>query len=67
MQRRARSLAFRPVVVYNGACWKDGMVATNSPSLAKANLKKVKRNRRKDKGWSESHRNGKMMRRWQRT
>ena len=64
---RARSLAFRLVVVYNGACWKDRMVATDSPSVPKANLKKVTRNQRRDKSLSQSHRNGEMMRRWRRT
>ena len=63
VRRRARSSAFRPVVVYDGACWKDRMVATDSPSAAEANRKKATRNRRSDKSWSESHRNGKMMRR----
>ena len=67
MRRRARSSAFRPVVVYDGACWKDRMVATDSPSAAKANLKKATRNQRMDKSWSKSQANGKMMRRWLRT
>ena len=31
VRRRARSSAFRPVVVYDVACWKDRMVATDSP------------------------------------
>ena len=65
--RHAGSVAFRPAVVYDGACWKDRMVASDSPSVAKANLKKGTRNRRKAKSWSESHRNGKMMGRWRRT
>ena len=47
VQRRARSSAFRPVVVYDGACWKDQMVATDSPSAAKANLKKATRKPKK--------------------
>ena len=67
MPRRARSLAFRPVVVYDAACWKDRMVASDSPSVAKANFIKVTRHRRKDKSWSQSHRNGRMMRRWRQT
>ena len=65
--RHARSFTFRPVVVSDGACWKDRMVATDSPSVAKANLKKVTINRRKAKSWSESHRNGKKINRSQRT
>ena len=64
VRRRARSLAFPPVIVFDGACWKDRIVATNSPSVGKANLKKVTRNRRRAKSWSKSHRNGKMMRKW---
>ena len=67
VRRRARSSAFCPVGVYGGVCWKDRMVATDSPSAAKANSKKATRNRRRDKSWSESHRNGKMMRRLRRT
>ena len=63
MRRRAKGLACRPAVVYDGACWKDRTVATNSLLVAKANLKKVTRNQRKAKSWFESHRNGKMMRR----
>ena len=67
MRRRARSLAFRPVVVYDGDCWKDRMVATHLPSVANANLKKMTKTRRKAKSLSESHRNEKMMRRLRRT
>ena len=67
VRRRARSLAFRRVVVYHGACWKGRMVATVSSSVAKANLKGATRNRRKAMSWSESHCNAKMMRRWQQT
>ena len=43
------------------------MEATNSPSVAKANLRKATRNRRKGKSWSETHRNGKKMTRFRRT
>ena len=67
VRRCARSLAFRPVVVCDCACWKGRMVATVSASVAKANLDKVTRTRRKAKSWSESHCNGKMMRRWRQT
>ena len=62
MRRRARSLAFRPVVVYDGAFSKVRLMATVSPLMAKANFKKATRNRRKAKSWSESHCNGKTMR-----
>ena len=47
VRRRARSPAFRPVVVYDGACWKDRMVAADSPLAAKANLKKATRKPKK--------------------
>ena len=63
VRRRARSSAFRPVVVHDGGCWKDQMVATDSLSAAKANRKKATRNQRRDKSWSESDCNVKMMRR----
>ena len=39
------------------------MVATDWPSVAKANLNRATSNRRRAKSWSESHHNGKMMRR----
>ena len=67
VRRHARSLVFRQVVVYDGACCKDRIVATDSPLVAKANLKKVTRDRRKDKSCSDSHRNWKMMGRWRLT
>ena len=41
MRRRARRLAFGLVAVYAGACWKCRVEATNSASVAKANLKKA--------------------------
>ena len=41
VRRRARSLVFRPVAVYGGACWKGRVEATDSPSVANANLKKA--------------------------
>ena len=37
-------MAFRPVVVYDGACWKGRMVANVWPSVAKTDLKKAKKN-----------------------
>ena len=67
VRRRATTLAFLPVVVYDGACWKGRMGATDSPSSAKANLKKATTNRRKANSGSASHGNGKMMRRWRQT
>ena len=39
--RRARSLVFRPVAVYAGACWNGRVEATDPPSVAKDNLTKV--------------------------
>ena len=40
VRRHARSSAFRPVVVYDGACWKDRMVATNWPWQQKPTSKR---------------------------
>ena len=41
MRSPARRLSFCPFALYTGASWKGRVEATNLPSVAKANLKKV--------------------------